>query len=348
MKKNRISILLGALLVAVIIGGFTSCNDSLDPIFYTLEQERPIVDDSLDNEITVRNVVKGGTWYFAAAPSIFYRATGSTTWEKANMPQTGVMCEAMEIFSGDSKLYAGFFSDSGATLTFRLYSATPGSSLIWSVESYGAPSVNNEQIVMLKDVNGTLLIGTKNGATYSLHGTAATYLTSLSGMPIDALHDGVTTYWIVAGSEVYQAATLAGLSTPLTTAPTLSAGASFGGIHYSTTLLHAYYLSTTDGRIWYSDNAGGSWTSSADMDVVFTKFIEVGTDLLVGTRTHGYYKVAGGDVTQMERQPHYSISDLYNGGVLNFALDGTTKVFACTAGAGLWRSEDSGDNWNRE
>jgi len=50
----------------------------------------------------------------------------------------------------------------------------------------------------------------------------------------------------------------------------------------------------------------------------------------------------------MERQPHYSISDLYNGGVLNFALDGPTRVFACTAGAGLWRSEDSGDNWNRE
>jgi hypothetical protein len=49
----------------------------------------------------------------------------------------------------------------------------------------------------------------------------------------------------------------------------------------------------------------------------------------------------------MERQPHYSISDLYNGGVLNFALlDG--KLFACTAGAGLWRSDDNGDNWNRE
>ena len=70
-------------------------------------------------------------------------------------------------------------------------------------------------------------------------------------------------------------------------------------------------------------------------------------NLLVGTRSHGYYKLTGGSVDDLEREPHYSISDLYNGGVLNFAsLDG--KLFACTAGAGLWRSDDSGEIWGRE
>ena len=251
---NRINILLGTLLVAIIIGGFTSCNDTLDPIFFTLEQERPIVDDSLDNKITVHNVVKGGSYYFAAAPKIFYRATGSTTWETANMPQSGVMCQAMEVFSGDSKLYAGFFSLDGET--FRLYSAASFPNLIWSAAvNYGASAINDEQIVMLKDVNGTLLIGTKNGSTYSLHGLAATYLTSLTGMPTDALWDA-TNYWVIAGSEVYKGALGSlGLLAPASP-PSLSAGASFGGIHYSAALAHQYYLSTTDGKIWYSDDIG--------------------------------------------------------------------------------------------
>jgi len=345
---NRINILLSTLLVAIIIGGFTSCNVSENPIFYTLEQERPIVDDSLDNEITVHNVVKGGIWYFAAAPKIFYRNTpDGSTWETANMPQSGVMCEAMDIFGGN--LYAGFFSIDGQT--FRLYSAPPGSILIWSPVGYGPGSaINDEQIVMLKDVDGTnLLIGTKNGDTYSLHGTGATYLTSLDGIITDALYDSDNTlFWVVAGSEIYQAATLAGLGTPLATAPSLSSGVSFGGIHYSAALVHDYYLSTTDGKIWYSNDAGGTWTSSASVsDVSFTRFIEAGGNLLVGTRSHGYYKLTGGDVTQMERRPDYNISDLRNGGVLNFALlDG--KLFACTAGAGLWRSIDSGGEWHRE
>ena len=128
--------------------------------------------------------------------------------------------------------------------------------------------------------------------------------------------------------------------------PSLSTGASFGGVYAG---FGGHYLSTTDGKIWYSNDAGGSWTSSADKGVAFTKFIEVGTDLLVGTLSHGYYKLTGGSVDDMERHPHYSISDLYNGSILNFALlDGYTKLFACTAGAGLWRSDDSGENWNRE
>jgi len=344
MKKNRINILLGTLLVAIIIGGFTSCNDALDPIFYTLEQERPIVDDSLDNEITVHNVVTDGSYYFAAAPKIFYRSTPTgSAWETANMPQSGVMCEAMEIFGGN--LYAGFFSIDGET--FRLYSAPPGSNLSWSTVGYGAASaITDEQIVMLKTANTKLLIGTKNCDTYSLYETNATRLSSLSGMITDASWD-TAIYWIIAGSEVYTG-DLTVATALLATTPSLSTGASFGGIHYSAALTHDYYLSTTDGKIYYSNDAGGSWTSSETVsDVAFTRFIEVGTDLLVGTRSHGYYKLTGGDVTQMERQPDYNISDLYNGGVLNFAFDGT-NLFACTAGAGLWRSTDSGEKWDRE
>ncbi|MBA7549039.1 hypothetical protein ES705_41510 [subsurface metagenome] len=351
MNKNRVNSLFGALIIMIIIGGFTSCNDSLDPIFYTLEHERPIADDSLDNEITVHNVVKGGTWYFAAAPTIYYRATGSTDWKAANMPQFGsgvVMCGTMEISNGGD-LFAGFFSVDGET--FGLYRAAVASfpNLSWTRVSYGALASTSEQIVMVKNVNSVLLVGTKNGETYLLHDfdeatTVTTHLSSLDGMPTDALWD-TTNYWVVAGSKVYQATTLAGLGTPLTTAPSLSTGASFGGICAA---FSRHYLSNTDGKIWYSDDIGLTWTSSADKSEVFTKFIEVGGNLLVGTRYHGYYKIAGGSVDDMERQPHYSISDLYNGAVLNFALDGTTKLFTCTAGAGLWRSDDSGENWNRE
>ena len=144
MKKNRINILLSTLLVAIIIVGFTSSNDALDPIFYTLEQERPIVDDSLDNEITVHNVVKGGSWYFAAAPKIFYRNTSDgSTWETANMPQSGVMCEAMELSNGDD-LFAGVFSLDGET--FGLYQAAAASfpSLSWTRVNNGPLASTSE------------------------------------------------------------------------------------------------------------------------------------------------------------------------------------------------------------
>jgi len=157
-KKNIIMFLLSTLLVVIIIGGFTSCNDSLDPIFYTLEQERPIVDDSLDNEITVHNVVTGGGYYFAAAPRIFYRTTSGTTWETANMPQSGVMCEAMEIFG--TNLYAGFYKRNDGS-SAGLFTAAPSTNLSWGSRiTDDAFSDGELQIIMIKEANSFLLVST--------------------------------------------------------------------------------------------------------------------------------------------------------------------------------------------
>ena len=71
---------------------------------------------------------------------------------------------------------------------------------------------------------------------------------------------------------------------------------------------------------------------------------------LVGTRNHGYLKLTVGSVEDddMERQSDYISSGLYNGGVPNFALLDGTRLFACTAGAGLWHPANNGEKWNRE
>ncbi len=353
MKREHISgvirlLFLGAALAILSV----ACTDpQLMPIFYTLEQETPLVDTGLSNELMVHRVVTDGTNYYAAAGQVFYRAVGSTDWHKAAPPVSGALCNNLAYFAPN--LYGGFFNPDGTSLGLRY--ATNPASFNWAAEPTGGALVDNEQIIMLKVAGPYLFVTTLDANGYTLHYTdagtfATTNLTSLSEMIDDIAYDG-TDYWVIAGPELYSAASLLALtlqnpspSEPKTTKP-------FGGVFYSSANTTTY-LSSKDGNLFSHPN-GGAWSAAQAISgsPSFTEFAELtGGDIVVGSEGKGYYLLQGGSISSAERKPDYNIADLYNAVVLSFLVDVPNKLFAGTARNGLWRSNDGGatGTWGRE
>ena len=112
MKANTIRFRIAAALAALL--ALAACNDSLDPIFYTIEKEEPLADAGLPNDIAVFKVVEAGSYYVAAAGKLYYRPTDfSADWDQLSLGGTpgGATCIALD--SDGATLYAGFRSSSG-------------------------------------------------------------------------------------------------------------------------------------------------------------------------------------------------------------------------------------------
>jgi hypothetical protein len=132
------------------------------------------------------------------------------------------------------------------------------------------------------------------------------------------------------------------------------------------------YLSGGHGRIYFHD--GSNWStwdgdpetvtvSKRDYTVQFTGFVETGknSELFVGSHKYGYYTftdpdplpdpVNAADLTRQPAQPLYEYPpiELVDGAILSFRApadaENTDTIFACTAGAGLWRGDWDTTKW---
>jgi hypothetical protein len=363
-KQITLAILLLFCAALLLLAG---CKDTeLGPIFYTLENEEPIIDLGLANEITVSHVVTAGGSYYAAAAKIYVRSTGGGDWSELAIPD-GSMCTTLAYNSGETALYAGFVNRSNGS-GMGLWKKTLPAGAWTQLADFSTGA----EVTTLKVADNQLFVATlesRLGKLYSYSSVGAfqglSDLPDAVGEPFsyeqvfvrDIAYDGAF-YWLAAGSNLFSSAaaggpfTVAGVGEP--------SGVEFRGVHYSDGVgakppsglyVSVYDVSEADGRIYHYD---GAWTGSGTVSTAFSEFLSADTNRLwVGTLDGGYYDLQGTTAAELfasiadRREPENTISDLYNGAVLRFTLDGTT-IFACTSLAGLWRTGNLGVDWSRE
>ena len=361
MKRVKIELFFIAA-TAVLTMFIYSCTDSSSPIFYTLENEKQVVDTSLDNSLSVHSFVTDGTNYYAAAGSIFYRSVeaGSQTWNKAESSDSAgvsissMLCNKLVEFNG--KYYAAFISQDGNK--HGLYSTDSlDSSITWTTVT--DTRILRKQITNLIVVNGNLLATTlesTNPGTYNLYYssdgaifTEAPALKDVTLPIIDAAYDNASSeYWVMTENKIFKGSDLSGL-TETTSPPAPPEG--FGGIIYSADF-SKLFVSTQNGIIYGSDDNGAAWSQVGDTAKVSDKSVPFGgfakidnSTIFVATKGYGFYIITG--ATVISRFTNSTISGLYNAVINSFYVDSSANpgtVFICTSGSGLWSNATPNDD----
>lgn len=370
MKRSFLvfSPLLGAALLAAIL---SACGSS-DAIFWTLEQERELVDDrGIPDDITVLRVVRAPgapARLFAAAGRVYWREDAAgAQWQTVAPPAgiSGAMCNQIEYFdaSGASDIAAWFYNTNDV-YDNGLYTLNPGDIAAGWTAVATLPALTKRRAELLKVVNGQLFLAVSHyvdpdtlHALYSFDSaynvpTAAVFpVLDAPATILDVEHDGAT-YWIATlpnatPTWLYTGALgalAADLDPPVMT---VTASRPPGALFYNAGDGNLY-LSSENGKIFYRNGAWSTWTGDPvqvdSQNVRFTRFVKAhGTTLFVGTRSHGYYSFVqgtAGSAADLTRGPSYNVSDLYNGAVLGFLGVGLPDtLFACTYGNGLWRAD---------
>jgi hypothetical protein len=332
-------IALAALAVAVTLG---ACSDNDSAIFYSLENEVKEVDYSLPNESHVLGMGKmNGSYYVSLGGSIWTRAVDANDWDRMSLPPGHEACTALADFAD------------------LIYAGTPEGLATWDGAQWASlpdPLLDGAQIVSFFVVGQALFACAFEAGEYLLAWTVdgvsfAAALSGLSAAVAQVAWDGAV-YYAVAGSTAYRGTSGPGSLAVYDAISSLTA-ATFAGITWHASSQR--YLATTAGQRVYSSDPGndGAWdsaTADESSDVTFTRLAAFGGYALVGSTEHGFFMLANGDVTSLERWDHSTSSDLYGAFVRDWYIDpdDTSRIFALTAGSGLWRTSDPGSSWIRE
>jgi len=371
MKLLRIIAPIIVLIVALVFA-LSGCTDTgLDPIFFTLATERELIEDKgLAENITVWEIVKVGNRYYLAADTLYTRTESGSKWEEVSPPESGARCATVEVYIdsfSDEYLYAGFFSMSGAEYGLYRTDANPPSKGDWDNTAFNAVVVD-KPIGMIKTAGANLYVTVADTSVspqeYFLYesdflGTTFSALT-FDINPTAPITD-IVVYpgperWVTAGPNLYSDTVAPPPDFTQHSGevgyPSITEGKVYSGLLYSSDKLKMY-LSTKDGKIWSYD---GTWTSSAEIEVDddpvrFTHFVELETtssDIYVGSQGGGYFILGAGSIDSITRYADYDISVMRNGSINRFLADPTPNpdtLFACTAGAGLWRADYESPDW---
>jgi hypothetical protein len=365
MKRRNLH-LFTAALVAVLAA---ACTPGGGSIYFTLENEVKVEDGSLPNAITVFDVAKVGTDYYAAGGTIWSAPVAADSFQLADVvdPPTGAqLCTALAEFSG--QLYGGFINSSG---NLGLY-VTPVPAFAWS--AVADVVVAGAQVVLLKVVDSasTLVVVTARqptagadfqfGVVTSIDGTNYSSPFTFTDRPAgdeekmigDVIYSSrLSTWFVTQGTKLYSGAPGALAMDDMTN---ISAGEELRGLFDDGTNL---YVASKAGAIYYS-TTGDTWTRIEVPDISGTHPPLTGisgplggTHLLIGSDGYGYYRL---DTTNLAAGPDAftrfatNTVDLYKASVRRIVVDGTT-AFALTSMGGLWRGTVSGNDiidWKQE
>ncbi len=357
MKTRTKCLSVAAALIAVLLG---SCTPDGGSIYFILENERAQPLSTLGSTITVFDVARLGSTYFAAANTIFQGAIDGTsvTWVSSGasnplgtLPAVDARCNALAAFGGN--LWGGFRTDSG---NLGLYTAA-GSDFTAAGGGVQviAAGLQDQEIIRLKvssDGSRLLIISADMSASpfkYCLTAYNGAYTQLIT--PADAVTSmirdadynpaGAGTYYAVSGNDLYSGA---GPLTPTNVLGGFTIGETekLQGIHTDGANI---IISSKSSGIYVSVNNGAAWTNlPADTQLgAAVSYLGISGPLsgslnyAIGSEAYGYYYLKP-PYTALARSADTSMKTLklYGAVILRFFVDGST-IFACTSGDSLWK-----------
>lgn len=373
--KARSSLLPITALILII--AFSACTASGGSIYATIETEKKINVSTLDQTITVfdlLNIGSGPLPYFVAAGAVYIGsvADGSNSigWPDVGKtptaispPSSGALCLALTYFPSGTppnRLYGGFFtSDTSVAGLYQSASSAQNYSFASSEAAPIAdPLVAGKQITFLAAdatnlfaVTATLASGT-TGFTYALNFsadgvnfTAGTALTDPKRRITGVGFLG-STYYMTSGSTLYSGPapdSLVGTSTIGTF--TIDSGDELRGVTVDSGYI---VIPSRNGAVYYSQD-GSAWSKASTSDQVIGSVVgfltvstRVGTSgpvFLVGADGAGFYTLNVANNT-LSKFSDVTVTGLYAGAVRRILVDPahSNTVFMGTAGTGLWRA----------
>ncbi|MBT3275502.1 MAG: hypothetical protein HN368_20265 [Spirochaetales bacterium] len=359
MRRLLILLLLPFLLF--------SCNRSGIGIFYSIREEQPLVDNTLDNTLSLSSIVKAGGDYIITAGLLFSKAVidgAGGDWTAVASPASPhVFCSDMAFWNG--KLY-GIFSDSELD-SIALFSKLPA-------------DADWEQIAFFDDKKPTSITSTLTDIFINVRDTIGQYSTYQSsdgavftGLALNSQYSEVsdaaktlTETWLMSGANLYFGSgasytLLSGAGAPASTS-------GFGGILYSELLLRVF-VSSAEGLVFsFADGLPLTADSAEILDdnsvpIKLFDLAEIamaGKPVIMVGAQNGYYdivfesgvyepvytlEIPGSDAAGI-----YSSSDdnflkvELRSSVVRFLFVDTAEktIFACTSGNGLWINPTSG------
>jgi len=337
---------------------FYSCNQSDVGIFYGLENEVKITDNSLSNNLTIGSMAKSpaGELYIAAG-RVYTKTSGSSEdWRKVSTPSGYDLSTSLAVNTTDSNIYAIFYdTDSADTALFKM---PDGGS--WTEVT---DPVFEGSFEYVKSANGYILVSTRidenSARLYYSNGGAFSEaaVVTMTGSDFYVIHDG-TDFWVSNSNILYQGNNLNGLTDALTLDSTVEIkglSESSGAYIY----LSCWDRENRDGYLMATDGNNGTLDEESDDKKTYklfnlTTFRAEGYDfLLCGTNGLGYRQILSPSSSNLDldtpdddvlSENYTSAIDLQNCAVIDFFVDGGEDgdLYALTATTGLWKNSLSG------
>jgi hypothetical protein len=333
MHNPHRAIVLSVLLILSLLS--FSCTQDMEGIFYSLEKEIKVPDNSLNNDISVTGMIRVGSYYLAAAGSVFYRGIGATEWQKLKSPITDAVVTDIET-DGTNVVVA--VTNGGSHGLFKLD--------VTGVPAYTATNIySTKQVFKLFRPNsvGSVILASV-GVTeaeadfFSINaalGTASSTNLTPGQWVRGATWDG-TNYLICTSTSIYSNTTPTGVWTsPVGLAPVPGVSPLRDIFADGTTIYLSaknYLLKSTNGTSW------ASIVNNSNYD--FTTWAKVNGQLLIGTDGSGYRHVDGSLSVSTPPGNFLRIPNLLYASVLAAFTDvPINTVFFGTSVNGLWRGD---------
>ncbi|HEQ71043.1 MAG TPA: hypothetical protein ENN69_01010 [Spirochaetia bacterium] len=332
--------------VLFILGLALSCEEGLYTVFDNVVNDDPIDDNSLSNEISVTAMTEYGTDYYIATGKLRRRQISGGGWSSVSIGTSGFV---NSVAANGSAVYASIVKNDGTGLLWNATSP-PGSAV-------GTLPAGLKNVLKVKNIGGQILISIQmNDGSFTLYNvsTSSSIATGLTA-PITDFTNG---NHYVAGDSVYQN------GSSITPDSVIYGTHMYLSIYYDSDN-HRYYLGTTDGKVFQSDDDTPTTTewkmtlatyryysNGRRTSVRFCSFENLdATTIAVGTQGYGFYtfdsSVPFDDVNNPDPLVHFPDSakrELYEGAIPDIHVNGAT-VFFCTMNSGLWRNEWDGSGW---
>ncbi|MDX9802133.1 MAG: hypothetical protein RBT69_12445 [Spirochaetia bacterium] len=354
MKIKYILLIFAATL-------FFSCNQSDVGIFYGLEKEVKIKDNSLSNNLTIGSMAKNGSELYIAAGRVYTKTSGSSEdWRKVSSPSGYDLSTSLAANATDSNVYAVFFDTD--TAEKALFKMPDGGS--WTKVT---DPIFDGSIEFVKSAGSFILVSTRinsnDGKLYYSNGGAFTEVSNITmiGSEFNVIEfDTGTgdTYWISNHSILYNGVDFDNMANVLE----LDGDKIIKGLSEpsdpSDPYIYLSYWNRDRSRGYIKAVDGASINAEGDSEIYnlngLTTFTTEGFEfLLCGTGGRGYRQISSPSDSRLDlatpkndvlSENYTSAIELQNCVVLDFFVDGGDDgdLYALTATTGLWKNSLSG------